>query len=139
MKIGFLGLFILILITGCDTTKMSKTPDSQFIGEWKLTERSMFEGIQIEIKKEDGNFFGYITKLNNHKLVKMFMAVGDKILTKNQRNSNFEFVITEKKIASSLFSAYGISTSTSYTVKFDGKSTILLGDKGSSGKYVKVK
>ncbi|PWH85068.1 hypothetical protein DIT68_10530 [Brumimicrobium oceani] len=119
---------------------MSETPDSQFIGKWKLSERGMLEGIEIEISKDKkGNFIGLVTKLNDDKYVNMFMEKGDKLLSAIKRNSNFEFVITEKKIAAPLFSAYGQSTTTEFKAVFSGTNKILLGNNGSDGTYLKVK
>ncbi|MFT5858656.1 MAG: hypothetical protein ACI865_000744 [Flavobacteriaceae bacterium] len=136
------ALFVLLLFgicASCDTGKMSEVPFNQFVGEWKLTGRSMFEGIEIKVTEEDGKFQGVITQLNENKYVLMFMEVGDKFLTKIERSSNFQFVISEKKIASALFSAYGESTSSSFDVQFNSKNEILLGADGASGKYLRVK
>jgi len=69
----------------------------------------------------------------------MFMEVGDKIVTGIKRNSNFEFVISEKKIAAPLFSAYGQSTSTEFVATFESKDKILLGNNGTQGKYIRIK
>ena len=69
----------------------------------------------------------------------MFMSEGDKIVNGIKRNSNFEFVLTEIKIAAPLFSAYGQSTSSQFSVVFESKDVILLGSNGSEGRYVRVK
>jgi hypothetical protein len=136
-------LFTLIasaLLISCDSGKMTETPDSQFEGNWKVSGRSMFEGIEVEIVKDDeGNFTGAVSKLNENKFVLMFMEVGDKFVSGIRRNSNFEFVLSEKKIAAPLFSAYGQGTTTSFDVTFDGKDKILLGEEGNSGTYIRVK
>jgi hypothetical protein len=119
---------------------MTETPDSQFIGKWRLSERGMFEGIEIEILKDKkGKFTGAVTKLNDNKYVQMFMQEGDILLSEIKRNSNFSFVISEKKIAAPLFSAYGQSTTTEFEAAFDGKEKILLGKNGTSGSYIKLK
>lgn len=140
MKYLIIALSLLTIVLSCDTTNMSKTPDSQFIGKWRLSERGMFEGIEIEISKDkNGNFVGLVTKLNDEKYVTMFMQLGDRFLSGIKRNSNFEFVISEKKIAAPLFSAYGLNTTTEFKATFDGKDKILLGNKGSEGSYIKMK
>ncbi|WP_146194189.1 hypothetical protein [Brumimicrobium oceani] len=140
MKYLIIALSLLTIVSSCDTKKMSETPDSQFIGKWKLSERGMLEGIEIEISKDKkGNFIGLVTKLNDDKYVNMFMEKGDKLLSAIKRNSNFEFVITEKKIAAPLFSAYGQSTTTEFKAVFSGTNKILLGNNGSDGTYLKVK
>lgn len=134
-------VFALCLATfiSCDSAKLSETPEKDFVGVWKLTERGMFEGIEIEIvKDEKGNFVGTIAKLNEDKYVNMFMEEGDKFVTGISRNSNFEFTISEKKIAAPLFSAYGQSTTSQFTATFKGKNKILLGKDGADGAYVKL-
>jgi RNase P/RNase MRP subunit p29 len=118
---------------------MSPTPDEQFIGKWRLVERGMFDGIEVQIAKDnEGNFEGIITKLNDDKYVKMFMEVGDKFVSGIKRNSNFEFTLKEKRIASPLFSAYGESTTNEFKVTIDGSNKILLGENGISGTYERV-
>ena len=140
MKDLILALSLMTILSSCDSSKMSKTPDSQFVGIWQLTERGMFEGIEVEISKNSKDeFIGIITKLNDHKYVQMFMSKGDKLISGIKRNSNFEFVISEKKIAAPLFSAYGQSTTKEFDATFDGKNKILLGKNGSDGIYIKVK
>jgi len=136
----FVLIISIIILSGCDSSKLTETPDSQFVGTWKLVDRGMFENIEIEILKEqNGNFVGVVKKINDDKYVKMFMEVGDKIVTGIKRNSNFEFVISEKKIAAPLFSAYGQSTSTEFVATFESKDKILLGNNGTQGKYIRIK
>ena len=140
MKYLIVILSLMTIASSCDTSKMSETPDSQFLGTWVLSERGMFEGIEIEItKNKKGNFTGLVKKLNDNKYVQMFMQEGDKFLSGIKRNSNFKFVISEKKIAAPLFSAYGQSTTTEFDAKFDGKNKILLGKNGTSGSYQRLK
>ncbi len=125
---------------GCDGSKFTKTPENQFIGNWKLVDRGMFENIEITISKnEKGEFSGVIKKINDNKFVNLFMEVGDQFLTNIKRHSNFEFQITEKKIAAPLFAAYGQSTNAEFTVTFENKNTILLGNQGGDGKYIRIK
>lgn len=134
-------VFALCLATfiSCDSAKLSETPEKDFVGVWKLTDRGMFEGIEIDIAKDErGNLIGTIAKLNEDKYVNMFMEEGDKFITGISRNSNFEFTISEKKIAAPLFSAYGQSTTSQFTATFKGKNKILLGKDGADGAYVKL-
>lgn len=136
----FVFILSIIILSSCDSSKLTKTPDYQFVGTWRLTDRGMFENIEIEILKENnGTFTGVVKKLNDDKYVKLFMEVGDKIVSGIKRNSNFEFVITEKKIAAPLFSAYGQSTSTEFVATFESKDKILLGNNGTQGKYIRIK
>lgn len=139
MKYFILLLSLLTLTLSCENSILSETPDSHFIGKWKLSERGMLEGIEIEIKKDKkGDLIGEITKLNEDKYVNIFMEEGDKILTSIKRNSNFEFVISEKKIAAPLFSTYGQKTTKEFKATFDGKDKILLGNNGSEGAYIRL-
>ena len=136
----FALIISIIIFSGCDSSKLTETPDSQFTGIWRLVDRGMFENIEIEISKEEnGNFIGVVKKLNDNKYVKMFMEVGDNLVTGIKRNSNFEFEISEKKIAAPLFSAYGQSTSTDFVATFENKNKILLGNNGNQGKYIRIK
>lgn len=71
MKLLFKLLIFTLFISGC-SNKFSKTPEENFIGIWKIEGRSMFNGIQIKIEKEDKEFIGRIFKLNDNKLVQLF-------------------------------------------------------------------
>lgn len=136
----FVLIITIIIFSSCDSSKLTETPDSQFVGTWKLVDRGMFENIEIEISKDkNGNFIGVVKKINDDKYVKMFMEVGDNLVTGIKRNSNFEFEISEKKIAAPLFSAYGQSTSTEFVATFENKNKILLGNNGTQGKYIRIK
>jgi S-adenosylmethionine hydrolase len=100
----------------------------------------MFENMEVEILKEqDGNFISVVKKVNDDKFVNMFMEVGDKMVTGIKRKSNFEFVISEKKIAAPLFSQYGQSTLTEFVVTFENKDKILLGNNGAQGTLIRIK
>jgi len=139
MKYTLLFLISILFLVSCDTTKMSKTPDDQFIGVWRISGASMLDGVEIEITKDaNGDFAGHVTKLNDDKLVQLFMEEGDKLITGIKRLSNFEFEISEKKIASKLFAEYGQSTTTKYKVEFDGSNRIVVMEIGSKKVFVRV-
>lgn len=130
---------VLFFTSSCEDTKLTKISDSNFIGNWELKDRGILEGIEIEIARDEkGELHGEITKLNDNKYVNLFMEVGDQLLTGIRRNSNYEFTITEKKIAAPLFSSYGQSTSKDYKSIFDGENKIVLGKKGAEGFYVRI-
>lgn len=140
MKYFFILLCLITFVSSCDSSKTTVTDEQQFEGKWKLSERGILDGIEIEIKKDSkGHYSGIIKKLNNNKYVKMFMEEGDIFLSGIKRNSNFEFVISEKKIAAPLFSAYGQSTTEEFVSVFAGKNKVLLGRNGSSGAYLRLK
>ncbi|NVK66695.1 MAG: hypothetical protein HWE22_19030 [Flavobacteriales bacterium] len=129
----------ILFFSSCDSSKMKETPTSQFVGTWKLTDRGMFDGIEMKVSQNDkGEIKGVVTRLNDDKYVQMFMEEGDLLLSGVKRNSNFEFVVSEKKIAAPLFSAYGQGTTNEFKATFKNENTILLGGKGQSGSYVRV-
>ncbi len=105
----------------------------------------MFDGIKIEIQQtENGNLVGKLIELNSNKYVNMFATPGDTWVSSIERSSNYEFKLTEKKLASPLFSTYGLSTSNQYNVEFIDDDTIGLGSSSkspveSSVKYIRVK
>lgn len=139
MKYLLFVLSFIVLSSSCDTAKLSETPDSQFIGSWKLIDHGILENIEVEISKDSkGKLSGVVTKLNDNKYVQLFMEKGDVLISEIKRNSNYEFVISEKKIAAPLFSAYGQSTTSEFRANFDGKDNIVLGNNGLEGKYVKL-
>lgn len=113
----------MFVISGC-TDKLKQTSEEKFVGLWEVSGRRMFEGIQIEIKKEDGKLMGRIFKLNKNKLVNLFADSSDVWVSDIKRLSNFEFRITEKKIARDLFSMYGLSTSQDFSAEFIDDNTI---------------
>ncbi len=126
-------LFISISIVACDSSRTSKTPIDQFIGTWELEGRDMFTGIQIEITKSgDNKIVGLVTKTNNDKYVQMFLEVGDVWVSSINRSSNYEFNLTEKKLAAKLFSIYGQGSSKEFKVQFIDKNTFGLGTGSSS-------
>lgn len=132
------ALFLAFLIMGCGD-KTQEISEDKFIGLWELKGRGMFDGIQIRIEKDNGKLIGKIAKLNNNKLVKMFAEVNDVWVSDIKRQSNFEFKITEKKIAKDLFSLYNIASSEEFEAEFIDDKTIGLGTGISSAQNSKIK
>ena len=129
---SIVAIILATVLFSCDTSKLQETPMHGFVGVWELSGRSMFEGIKVEIKaKKDGGYIGHIVELNSNKYVTMFAEVGDVWVSGIERKSNHEFILKEKKLASPLFSSYGISTTTEYKVEFIDQATLGLGS-GSS-------
>lgn len=121
-------IVISFLMLSCDTNVLHKIPMKSFVGTWKLQGRTMFDGIKIKITEdENGNFVGKVAELNDNKYINLFVSVGDTWVTGIGRSSNFEFVLTEKKIAGKLFSLYGLDTTQDYKVKFIDNNTFGLG------------
>jgi hypothetical protein len=120
----------LAILAGC-TNKLEQVPEEQFVGEWTLKGRSMFEGMVIEIKHNDKNkLIGRIKKLNENKYVQMFADSGDIWISEISRNSNFQFKLTEKKIARELFGLYGLGSSTEFKAEFIDKNIIGISSSG---------
>ena len=103
---------------------MKEIPDDKFVGIWELKGRSAFEGMQIDIEKKDNHLSGKIFKLNDNKFVKLLVDSGGTWISEIKRSSNYEFKLTEKKIAGELFSSYGLSSSQEYRVQFIDDNTI---------------
>ncbi len=127
MKIGVSLVFVLGLsMIGCDE-RLKEIPMDRFVGVWELKGRSMFDGIQIKIENQDEKLVGKIFKLNDNKLVKMFAENGDTWVSEITRSSNYQFELTERKLAKDLFSIYGMSTSQEFKIEFIDENTIGLG------------
>ena len=51
----------IILTVSCDSSKLKETPIDKFIGHWELHGRQMFDGMEVEIKKnESGHLVGTV-------------------------------------------------------------------------------
>ena len=131
MKIEALKfLAFSLLVMGC-SEKMKEVPSARFIGLWELKGRNMFDGMQIRIENKNDKLTGRIVKLNKNKLVKMFADTSDIWVSDITRSSNFQFRLTERKIAKDLFSVYGLSTSQEFRAEFIDDNTVGLGTDNS--------
>lgn len=110
-------IVVMLVLVNC-SDKYKKVPDDKFVGLWELKGRSMFEGMQVRIEKNGNSLVGKIVKLNDNKIINMFMSENDVWVADIARRSNFEFKLTEKKVAKDLFSLYGLSTSQEYKAQF---------------------
>jgi|SRR5690554_775679 len=135
----------MVIISSCTSDEFQRVELQQFVGTWELKGRSMFEGVQIEIKNTDKNKLqGTLVKLNDNKFVKLFAEPNEAWVTGIKRTSNFEFNLTEKKLGSPLFSLYDLETSKSFKAQFIDENTIGLSagnakPSNSSIRYVRVK
>ena len=140
MKAFLYLLCISAFISGCDGSKLSPTPDNQFIGTWQLEGRSMLDSIQIIIQRnEEGELQGRIYKLNSNKYVQLFVDSNSVFVSKIVRNSNFEFALTEKKVANELLSTYDLSGSSELKAEFISKDLIGLTTGNAKPKDSKVR
>ena len=131
MKIKGLIVFGLGLLMMSCGDKLKEVPMDKFVGVWELKGREMFDGIQIKIENQGGKLTGKIYKLNENKLVKMFAENGQTWVSEITRSSNYQFRLTEKKLAKDLFSIYGLSTSQEFKIEFIDDNTIGLGTDNS--------
>ena len=136
--------FFVLLVSSCDGNKFQEVKIDGFEGTWEVKGRKMFEGITIQIKKnEHGEFQGEVVSINDNKYVKMFSEPGDQWVSAIKRVSNYEFKLTEKKIGSALFSVYGLDSSKDFRVQFIDENTIGLSTGGADPqsslvRYVRV-
>lgn len=112
-------LVSFLLLSSCDSKKWAQTPDSQFTGTWLYEGSSIYDGVTIEIRKnEKGSLQGRLKTLNNNKLVQLFADTNDVVIPDIARNSNFQFTITQNRIGKELFGLYDLETSDKYTAEF---------------------
>lgn len=127
MIIRIIYFLMIVSLLACNTSKLKETSMDKFIGEWKIEGRSMFEGMTISINKnKEGKLKGVISKLNDNKYINMFAEINDTWVSSINRNSNYSFSITEKKIGAQLFSLYGQSTSTKFNTQFIDDNTFAI-------------
>ena len=128
--------FGVLLLMGCDASKLKEKPDDLFIGSWILQGHGMLDDLRISINKDkEGKLEGRITKLNDNKYVKLFLDSNFVIIPAIERRSNFQFVVTEKKIGSDLFSLYGMDTDVKLQAQFINNNTIVLSSDPSSTSF----
>ena len=135
----FIFSWFSLLLVSCDVEKMEKKSMDLFQGVWELKGRTIFEDVQIKIEKNEiGQLKGKVVKLNNNKYVQMFVEIGDPWITEIKRRSNYEFTLSEKKIASQLFAVYGQSTTAEFKVQFIDEDTFGLGSDDENPKETGV-
>jgi hypothetical protein len=134
------GIFLIqaVFLWACNPS-FDRVSEDKFIGEWELTGRGTFNGIYIKIDSKNDKLTGQITKLNDNKYVQMFAEIGDIWISDISRKSNYEFSLTEKKLAGALFSMYGLSTNTKYVVQFIDDNTFALAKSGNDPTKSEIK
>jgi hypothetical protein len=138
MKIKRLTILVLVVLIVSCGKKVDEVPMDKFLGLWELKGRAMFEGIQIRIDKQGQKLTGKIVKLNDNKLVKLFADNGDTWVSEITRSSNYQFRLTEKKLAKDLFSLYGVSTSQEFKIELIDDNTIGLGTDSSDPQHATI-
>lgn len=130
---------LLLTIVSCDVDSIKKTSMDEFVGEWELKGRSMLDGVQIDIQKNNsGQLVGKVKKINENKFVRLFVEEDDTWISSIKRSSNSEFKLSEKKVGNALFATYDLSTSKEYKVQFIHRDTIALGTKSKDPRKSKV-
>jgi hypothetical protein len=128
-------LVVILLFISCDSSKLEETTMDKFIGTWELTGRSIFKNMNIKIVKlEEDTFIGKFISLNENKYVKMFVDSNETWVTSIKRLSNYEFEISERKLAADLFSLYGHSSIKTFNAQFLSDDQIVLYSKESNPK-----
>lgn len=131
----------VMIFYGCDSGSFHKVPENNFIGTWEIVGRQNLKGIQIEIKKNDKNeLVGRVIKLNDNKLVNMFLDTNEVFIKSIIRKSNFQFELIEKKLGHDLFSIYGMDTDAKFIVVLNGDGFINFSENSEDNKvgYKKV-
>lgn len=112
-----------LILVGC-TPRTALKSDELFIGKWELVGRSMLDGIQIQIEREDAKLVGRVIKRNDNKYVQLFLDSNAVLVSGITRSSDFQFKLTENKVAKELFSTYDLSGSQEFNVEFIDSKTI---------------
>jgi len=108
-----------LLITILYSCSYKMVSEDDFVGTWELNGRSMSDGVRVLIERDkEGKLKGRVVEKNDNKYVKMFVDSSDIWISKIKRSSNFQFRITEKRIARELFSHYKLGTSDEFKVEF---------------------
>jgi hypothetical protein len=118
-----LTLITVLLLFSC-SDKFDKVSEDKFIGLWEIKGKSLTNGMQIKIERENNELIGRIYKLNDNKYVKLFADSNAVWISEIKRANNYEFNLKENKIAKELFALYGQSTSQEYKVQFIDDNTI---------------
>ena len=128
MKV-FATLTVVFLLGACQGDRFSETPMEQFKGTWELRGRKSFNGIRIRIDSKNGKKFkGRVIERNDNKMVRLFVDSNDVWVSSIERLSNFEFELTEKKVAHALFGMYDLPTKEVHTVRFVNEDRFELND-----------
>lgn len=139
----FYCILSFFLLFSC-SDEYQKKELTDFNGTWMVQGAGITDSVQFTIEIQEDRVTSQITQLNSNKWVKDFSVVGDKWVSTIERESNYQFKLKEKKIASDLFSLYDLSTSASYFVQFAHPDTICLSSSKSkilksTHRYVRVK
>ena len=119
----WIALVCVTTLLGC-TSRTAVKSDELFIGKWELVGRSMLDGIQVQIQREEGKLVGRVVKRNNNKYVQLFLDSNAVLVSGITRSSDFQFKLTENKVAKELFSTYDLSGSQEFNVEFIDSKTI---------------
>jgi hypothetical protein len=119
-----IGLIVLSIFLGSCNGKLQKVPEDKFIGTWEVKGADVTEGILIKIDKEDGVLKGRVIKKTDNKYIQLFVDSNDVFVSAIERKSNYQFKVSENKIAKALFALYGQKTSQDFEAQFIDDNTI---------------
>ncbi|TKG97340.1 hypothetical protein EYV94_02600 [Puteibacter caeruleilacunae] len=119
--------FISNVDTGYEASIYHGMTIDTFEGTWELKGRDMFDGLVVEIERNDHNdLIGKVVKTNNNKYVRKFVDAGDTWVAGIKKSHGSEFVLSEQKIAGELFNVYGQNSTTEFDAHLVDKDTISL-------------
>lgn len=92
--------------------------DDLFVGTWELKGRGIYNKMTVSIAKGEDGLKGKVNSVPDNKYGKLFLEEGQAWISEISRSSDYYFKIKENKIASELFSAYGLSATSTYYITF---------------------
>lgn len=139
----FYCILSLLFLSAC-SAEYQKKELTDFNGTWKVVGNSTLQDIQFSIQIDGKKVKSEIVNLNENKWVNQFSEVGDKWISSVERESNFQFKISEKRIGSGIFSLYDLPSSNTYFAQFAHQDTLCLSTSKnkvlkSQYRYIRIK
>jgi hypothetical protein len=138
------GIALLLFLLTAFSCKFNYIDKSDFEGTWELTGRPGVSGMLVEISQRNDRYTGTIVRPPDAKELAGFLQEGSLWISSIQRNSNFQFIIVEKRPAETLMHQYDLPTVTEWHVEFIHKDTLGLSrgesdPQNSKIRYIRVK
>lgn len=129
-KILKIIIFLLLATAFQSCFDYGYVDSDSFLGTWQLEGRTIYNGMTIQIAKENEKLKGYIVSKPNNQYGETLMKENSIWVSKIERGANYYFKVTEKKIAHDLFDVYNIDTNLMFYATFsEKKDTIYLSEK----------
>lgn len=116
LKSALITLLFSVITLSCSQSHYVN--DQLFVGTWELKGRGIYNKMTVSIVKGEDGLKGKVNSIPDNKYGKLFLEEGQVWISEISRSSDYYFKIKESKIASELFSAYGLSASSVYYVTF---------------------